>query len=104
MYSFVDRGDYFYADDWPWPSGRYEHSAIVKDDTMIIYGGYSPKCLDYCNDIWKWTFTANGDNKWSIISYNNNDTNKSWHHGAFLSHDGNYMYTVAGHRFGADIK
>ena len=67
---------------------------------MIIYGGYSPKCLDYCNDIWKWTFTANGDNKWSIISYNNNYTNKSWQHGAFLSNDGNYMYTIAGHRYG----
>eukprot|EP01083_Nonionella_stella_P252216 869292_1 len=98
-YDFVDRENYAYADDWPWPSGRFEHSAIIKDNAMIIYGGYSPKCLDYCNDIWLWDVSASGDNKWSIISYNANDTETLWHHGAFLSNNGNYMYTIAGHRF-----
>ena len=66
---------------------------------MIVYGGYSPKCLDYCNDIWKWSLSASGNNKWSIIKFQNNDTDRLWQHGAFLSHDEQYMYTVAGHRF-----
>eukprot|EP01084_Bolivina_argentea_P260942 440818_1 len=100
QYDFVDRTNYMYSDDWPWPSGRYEHSAIIKDNKMIIYGGYGPKCLDYCNDIWVWDVHSSASNKWSIITYNLNTTEKLWHHGAFLSNDGNYMYTIGGHRYG----
>jgi len=99
QYDFVDRDEYAYADDWPWPTGRYEHTAIIRNDEMIIYGGYSPKCLDYCNDIWSWNFHASGHNKWSALSFANNETLPIWQHSAFLSHDTDCMYIVAGHRY-----
>jgi len=102
QYDFLDRSDYAYADDWPWPTGRFEHSAIIRatQHQMVIYGGYSPKCLDYCNDIWAWNFSAIGANKWSLLSFNNNQTDKLWQHAAFLSHDASFMYVIAGHSGG----
>jgi len=35
------------------PSERWNHGAAMIDDrTMAIYGGFSPECEDYCNDLW----------------------------------------------------
>jgi len=35
------------------PSERWGHSAaMMNDTTMLIYGGYSQECEDYCSDVW----------------------------------------------------
>lgn len=35
------------------PSERYNHGAVMfMDGTMYMYGGYSQRCADYCDDIW----------------------------------------------------
>lgn len=35
------------------PSERWGHDAVMIDDTtMIVYGGFSQECEDYCNDLW----------------------------------------------------
>lgn len=35
------------------PSERYSHSIAMFDDgTMYVYGGYSLRCQDFCDDIW----------------------------------------------------
>eukprot|EP01029_Cantina_marsupialis_P024670 TRINITY_DN6398_c1_g1_i1.p1 TRINITY_DN6398_c1_g1~~TRINITY_DN6398_c1_g1_i1.p1 ORF type:complete len:784 (+),score=163.00 TRINITY_DN6398_c1_g1_i1:95-2446(+) len=35
------------------PSERYGHSSVVLNDgTMLVYGGISQLCTDYCSDIW----------------------------------------------------
>ena len=35
------------------PSERWHHgSAMFDDQTMLIYGGFSQRCQDYCDDMW----------------------------------------------------
>jgi hypothetical protein len=35
------------------PSERYEHGAVAfQDGLMYVYGGYSQRCGDYCDDLW----------------------------------------------------
>ena len=35
------------------PSERYNHgAALFKDGCMYVYGGFSLRCQDYCDDIW----------------------------------------------------
>jgi len=35
------------------PAERYNHAAaIFHDRYMLIYGGFSPWCTDYCDDVW----------------------------------------------------
>ena len=35
------------------PSERWMHGAAMYDDgTMLIYGGFSQRCEDYCDDLW----------------------------------------------------
>ena len=35
------------------PSERYNHGAVMfADGVMYVYGGYSQRCSDYCDDIW----------------------------------------------------
>lgn len=35
------------------PSERYHHGAVMyNDQTMYVYGGFSERCVDYCDDIW----------------------------------------------------
>ena len=85
--SFEDRDDYAYVDNWPWPSGRFEHSAVMRGEEMIVYGGHGPKFLDYCNDIWAWSLAAPAHNKGSAIAFDNNATAPLWQQAAFLSRD-----------------
>ena len=102
-YSFDNINNYAYADDWPWISHRYKHSAIINNDTMIVFGGYSPKCLDYCSDVWIWDISNNNDNnKWNRLirhldhDYRTNYTIERWFHSSFL-YD-NEMYIFGGQR------
>jgi hypothetical protein len=47
------------------PGERWEHTAAMfNDDTMIIYGGYSLLCDDYCEDVWSFDLR---DNTWMQI-------------------------------------
>ena len=65
------------------PSERWGHSAVMFDnETMVIYGGYSHECEDYCSDMWSFDFKSL---KWKIISYgdmyieqNENYPGKRW--------------------------
>lgn len=35
------------------PSERYNHASVMHDDgTLYVYGGFSQRCGDYCDDIW----------------------------------------------------
>lgn len=35
------------------PSERFNHAAAMfEDGTMYVYGGYSQRCQDFCDDIW----------------------------------------------------
>ena len=35
------------------PSERYEHTAVMfRDGLMYVYGGYSQRCADFCDDMW----------------------------------------------------
>lgn len=35
------------------PSERYHHTAVAfNDQTMYVYGGFSQRCVDFCDDIW----------------------------------------------------
>eukprot|EP01041_Mallomonas_annulata_P005967 gene5966-12038_t len=37
----------------PMPSERWNHKAVYFDDgVMYMYGGFSPRCGDYCDDLW----------------------------------------------------
>ena len=48
------------------PSGRYAHGAALVlnvvtgvRDTMVMFGGYSADCIDYCNDTWLYNLPNN---------------------------------------------
>ncbi len=35
------------------PGERFESTMeVLRDDTLLVYGGYSHKCVDYCDDYW----------------------------------------------------
>jgi len=35
------------------PSERYNHGSVMFDDgTLYVYGGFSQRCEDYCDDLW----------------------------------------------------
>lgn len=35
------------------PSERYNHgSALFDDGCLYVYGGFSQRCQDFCDDIW----------------------------------------------------
>lgn len=47
------------------PSERWLHGAAIFDDaTMLIYGGFSQQCEDYCDDLWSFDLR---DNSWMEI-------------------------------------
>ena len=42
------------------PSERWMHGAAMYDDgTMLIYGGFSQRCEDYCDDLWSFDLKRN---------------------------------------------
>ena len=41
------------------PFARWGHNAIMSDNsTMLVYGGYSQECEDYCDDMWTFDFLS----------------------------------------------
>eukprot|EP00520_Triparma_pacifica_P000336 CAMPEP_0118648420 /NCGR_PEP_ID=MMETSP0785-20121206/9146_1 /TAXON_ID=91992 /ORGANISM="Bolidomonas pacifica, Strain CCMP 1866" /LENGTH=1030 /DNA_ID=CAMNT_0006540611 /DNA_START=234 /DNA_END=3323 /DNA_ORIENTATION=+ len=44
------------------PSERWHHgSAMFDDQTMLIFGGFSPRCEDYCDDMWSFDIRPKPD-------------------------------------------
>ena len=85
------------------PSGRYGHGAtlLYNSQKMIIYGGYSQECNDYCQDLW--TFDIE-NNQWSkvIIPKTNNDyaPEKRWKFSFHSTRNENTLLLFGGHRMG----
>eukprot|EP00741_Cyanophora_paradoxa_P017892 tig00021036_g17281.t1 len=54
------------------PAARYAHSAIVRrsggKQFLVIYGGYSPLCGDYCSDMWELDIEAKTWKQWTKYS------------------------------------
>ena len=43
------------------PSERYNHGSVMFDDnTMYVYGGFSQRCVDYCDDVWFYDLYVGG--------------------------------------------
>ena len=38
---------------------------MFNDSTMLIYGGFSQRCEDYCDDLWSFDMR---DNTWMEVS------------------------------------
>ena len=50
------------------PFARWGHGAIMSDNnTMLIYGGYSQECEDYCDDMWMFDLNLLG---WRKVEMN----------------------------------
>ena len=46
-----------------WPAARYQHSAaLFGEQLMLVYGGYSQLCGDFCSDLWQYDMAVT-DNK-----------------------------------------
>ncbi len=48
------------------PAGRYHHGAALvlnrgsgERDTLVLFGGFSADCTDYCNDTWHYSLPNN---------------------------------------------
>lgn len=55
------------------PSERYLHtSALFDDGTMYIYGGFSQRCEDYCDDLWMFDVYRGGWKELYSSSLQNN--------------------------------
>lgn len=86
-----------------WPKQRNYHVTNVIDDFLILHGGYSFFCRDYCNDTWEFDLTTSEwyDLEWMGAIRDNNDTNSSsrpakrWQH-TTVTYE-NEMYIWGGH-------
>ena len=48
------------------PSERWlQRAEIFDDSTMLVYGGFSHRCEDYCDDMWRFNF--------KVLPNNNNN-------------------------------
>merc|ERR1711998_338675 len=41
------------------PTHRAFHSMVLLEDTIAVYGGFSPFCYEYCKDVWILNTTSN---------------------------------------------
>lgn len=82
------------------PSERWGHAAAMFDDnTMLIYGGYSRECGDYCDDVWSFDLRRNlwmEIYKLGHLSESDEGPGKRWRFG--LASDGLRMFIFGGHR------
>lgn len=86
------------------PSERWNHGAAMIDhNIMAIYGGFSPACEDYCNDLWLFDFTQLQWMQYLFSSATDyNQPGKRWKFSMVAGRDTNSKDTVAlvfgGHR------
>ena len=85
------------------PSGRYEHSmALVLNpetgvrDTVVMVGGFSVDCGDYCNDTWHYNVPRN---TWRRIdSFTRPAPARRWKHAMVDYKDTAYLFGGQGQR------
>ena len=81
-----------------WPSSRYQHSAAVRRDAMLVYGGYSQLCGDYCSDLWQFNLTQRdsaGRGSWTqLLPINASEPSpgKRWQHAACVYADALFLF------------
>ena len=55
-----------------WPAARYHHSAaLFGAEVMLVYGGYSQLCGDFCSDLWQYDMAdtdSKGRGTWTEIA------------------------------------
>lgn len=85
------------------PSGRWHHGAAAfEDHTVLIYGGFSQRCEDYCGDMWSLDLRSEDDHRWTEIQEIDELPDdaaapaKRWRFS--LLSDGGSMYLFGGHR------
>ncbi len=63
------------------PSERWGHNAAMVDSsTMVVYGGYSQECEDYCDDVWAFDFNTLQWEKWTIADNEEDNIDSVDHH------------------------
>lgn len=77
------------------PAGRDRHAAVLIGDRMLVHGGYSQACADYCADLWE--VTLPNCSSWTRLEANA-PPGKRWGHSAVSR--GGSMYLYGGHRRG----
>ena len=61
------------------PFARWGHGAVMTDNsTMLVYGGYSQECEDYCNDMWTFDFHSLKWQKIEIDSETDPSPGRRW--------------------------
>jgi len=76
------------------PSERYGHGAAMLDEkTMVIYGGYSHECEDFCDDTWLFDFNSLTWNKYDA----NDGPGERWKF-SMIGTDNSMVYLLGGHR------
>ena len=74
------------------PSERSHHSSAVFGNDMIVYGGYSRWCTDYCADVWKMDLTTK---MWTVL-VETAPLGRRWE--AAADGDGERMWLFGGYR------
>ncbi len=54
------------------PFARWGHGASMDGDSMLIYGGFSQECEDYCKDLWSFNFNTL---QWSEVKTDSSSPN-----------------------------
>ncbi len=90
----------------PWPDERYLHSSVVLEQNIVVYGGYSQLCQDYCSGVWEYTWNPldplSTRGTWYYYT-SPSDAGPRWQHSATVYKDPNYghtdtMFIFGGHR------
>lgn len=106
------------------PAGRYGHTSVMSKakaddfggttDIMVVFGGQSPNCTDYCVDLWYYDIVDNwwvmvygewwGETKewqrmWDYSAFNLGYPEKRWGHTAVVTPT-DYMFIWGGHTTG----
>lgn len=79
------------------PSERWYHGAeTFNDRSMIIYGGFSQQCEDYCDDMWEFDFEKHSWTELAELGNQKTGPGKRWKFSS--SSDGVRMYIYGGFR------
>lgn len=85
------------------PSGRWEHQMSLtlnrltgERDTLVMFGGYSVDCADYCDDLWHYNVPRS---KWvKITNFTKPIPTRRWKHAMVDYRDAVFMFGGHGQR------
>jgi hypothetical protein len=85
------------------PSGRHEHQVALvlnrltgERDTLVMFGGYSIDCVDYCEDLWHYNIPRS---KWvKITNFTKTVPARRWKHAMVDYEDVVFMFGGHGQR------